>query len=66
VQYAGVSLDDNSDGELHAVVVGGQYVLGPGITAFGGVQFWDAEDDLVGSATGEDATIFFVGTSLSF
>ncbi|MEP5700898.1 MAG: porin, partial [Sneathiella sp.] len=47
VQYAGVSLDDNSDGELHAVVVGGQYVLGPGITAFGGVQFWDAEDDLV-------------------
>jgi len=66
VQYAGVSLDENGDGDLHAVVIGGQYVLGPGITAFGGVQFWDAEDDLASSSTGEDATVFFVGTALSF
>ncbi|WP_169566589.1 porin [Sneathiella limimaris] len=66
VQYAGVDLDDASDGHLDSVVVGGQYVLGPGITAFGGVQFWDAEDDLESATVGDGATIFFVGTSLSF
>ncbi len=65
IQYAGVDLDDAGDGHLDAVVVGGQYVLGPGITAFGGVQFFEGEDDLVGSE-GEDATVFFVGTALSF
>ncbi len=65
IQYAGVDLDDASDGHLDAVVIGGQYTLGPGITAFGGVQFWDGEDDLEGSE-GEDATVFFLGTSLSF
>ncbi len=78
IQYAGADSDGRDtgdtnalgaanigDGEQHAVVVGGQYVLGPGITAFGGVQFWDGEDDLVGSE-GEDATIFFIGTALSF
>ncbi|MBL4908116.1 MAG: porin [Sneathiella sp.] len=65
LQYAGVSMDDTSDGELHAFVLGGQYVLGPGITAFGGIQYWDGENDRVGSE-GENATIFFLGTSLSF
>ena len=65
LQYAGVELDDAQDGELHAFVLGGQYVLGPGITAFGGIQYWDGEDDLAGSE-GEDATVFFLGTSLSF
>ncbi|MCG8494261.1 MAG: porin, partial [Sneathiellales bacterium] len=65
VQYARVELDDANDGELDAVVVGGKYVLGPGITAFGGVQFFQGEDDLVGSE-GDEATIFFVGTALSF
>ena len=66
VQYAGVDLDDASDGHLDAIVVGGQYVLGAGITAFGGVQFWDADDDLESASTGEDATVFFLGTSISF
>lgn len=68
LQYAYVETEDDSastDGELHAIVIGGQYTLGPGITAFGGVQFWDGEDDLEGSE-GEDATVFFLGTSLSF
>ncbi|WP_169543764.1 porin [Sneathiella aquimaris] len=78
VQYAGVDIDDDTptgtnafgaanvgDGTLHAVVLGGQYVLGPGITAFGGIQFWDGDEDTTGSE-GEDATVFFVGTSLSF
>jgi len=68
VQYAGVDQDGDTvaeEGELHAFVVGGQYVLGPGVTAFGGVQYWDGEDALAGSE-GEDATVFFLGTSLSF
>ncbi|WP_169566026.1 porin [Sneathiella limimaris] len=65
VQYAYVEEDDAADGELNAVVVGGNYVLGPGITAFGGVQFFDGDGSLEGSE-GEDATIFFVGTALSF
>jgi len=65
VQYAGVELDGSSDGTYDAVVVGGQYILGPGVTAFGGVQYLTGEDDLEGSE-GEDATIFFVGTALSF
>ncbi len=65
LQYAGVSLDDAGNGDLHAVIVGGQYILGPGITAFGGVQFWNGEDDLEGSG-GEDASILFVGTAINF
>ncbi len=65
VQYAGVELDGSSDGTYDAVVVGGQYILGPGVTAFGGVQYLTGEDALEGSE-GEDATIFFVGTALSF
>ncbi|WP_025900007.1 porin [Sneathiella glossodoripedis] len=65
VQYAGIDLDDAADGHLDAVVVGGQYVLGPGITAFGGVQFFEGEDDLEGDG-GENATVFFVGTALTF
>ncbi|GLQ08019.1 porin [Sneathiella chinensis] len=66
VQYARVELDDAVDGTLDAVVVGGNYVLGPGITAFGGVQFFNGEDALVGASGSEDATVFFVGTALSF
>jgi outer membrane protein OmpU len=68
LQYAYAETEDDSagtDGELNAIVIGGQYTLGPGITAFGGVQFWDGEDDLEGSA-GEEATLFFLGTALSF
>ncbi len=65
IQYAGVELDGAADGGYDAFVVGGQYILGPGVTAFGGVQYWDGDDDATGSE-GEDATIFFVGTSLSF
>jgi len=65
VQYAGVELDGAGNGNLDAVVIGGKYILGPGVTAFGGVQYWQGEDDLVGTE-GEDATVFFVGTALSF
>jgi len=67
VQYAGVRLDGASDGDLDAFMVGGKYTLGPGITAYGGVQFYEAEDDVVtGSGSGDDATVFFLGTSISF
>jgi len=65
IQYAGVELDGAADGDLNAFVIGGQYILGPGVTAFGGVQYWEGDGDATGSE-GEDATIFFVGTSLSF
>lgn len=78
LMYAGVDLDDDTptgnnglgnlnvgDGTLHAFVLGGQYVLGPGVTAFGGIQYWDGDEDTTGTE-GEDATVFFVGTSLSF
>ena len=65
IQYAGIDLDNAADGHLDAFVVGGNYILGPGITAFGGVQYFSGEDALVGSE-GEDATIFFVGTALTF
>jgi predicted porin len=48
-------------------IIGGQYTLGPGITAFGGVQMDD--NNLTASSStrmaGETNT-FFVGTSLSF
>lgn len=69
VQYAGITLEDDSastDGEVHAFVVGGQYILGPGVTAFGGIQYWDHDDTDLAGSEGEDATIFFVGTALSF
>ncbi len=69
-QYGGAALEDAAgDGERHAFQVGGSYILGPGITAFGGVQYWDADDDYVasvGSATGEDAIVLFVGTFIGF
>lgn len=65
LQYASVSQDDAKDGDLHAVIVGGQYILGPGITAFGGVQFRNGESDREGSG-GEDASILFVGTAINF
>ena len=48
-------------------IIGGQYTLGPGITAFGGVQMDD--NNLTASSStrmaGETNT-FFVGTALSF
>lgn len=65
VQYAGIALDDAGNGEQHAIVIGGKFLLGAGITAFGGVQYWNGEDDLIGT-NGEDATVLFVGTAISF
>lgn len=59
LMYAGVDFEDDSaatDGDVHAFVLGGQYVLGPGVTAFGGVQYWDADGNLETATTGEDAT----------
>ncbi|TNE40241.1 MAG: porin [Alphaproteobacteria bacterium] len=48
-------------------VIGGQYTLGPGVTAFGGVEIDD--NDLTASTATRMAgktNTFFVGTSLSF
>jgi outer membrane protein OmpU len=66
IQYAGVDLDDASDGHADIFVLGGKYTLGPGITAFGGIQYWSVEDDLESVSVGDSATVFFVGTALSF
>lgn len=66
VQYAGIDVNDVLDGHQDMFLLGGQYILGPGITAFGGVQYWTGEDDLASASAGDDATIFFVGTALSF
>jgi outer membrane protein OmpU len=63
VQYAYVN-PDAADTDVQAVVIGGQYTLGPGITAFGGVQLWDGDSAAVDTA--RDTQIYFVGTKLSF
>jgi len=64
-QYSYIELDEVGDGTLDSILIGGTVVLGPGISAFSGIQYYSGEDDLVGTE-GEDATIFFIGTSLSF
>jgi outer membrane protein OmpU len=64
-QYARVELDGTSNGELDAFLIGGQYDLGPGITALGGVQYFSGDGALIGTA-GDEATVFFVGTALYF
>ena len=56
-------------GTLETWTIGGKYALGPGITAFGGVQFYDNDlSDTDGDGIGlqEESTVVFVGTSLSF
>jgi outer membrane protein OmpU len=77
VQYSNQEQDYSAaiaDGELEIWTVGGQYTLGPGITAFGGVQFYDnslttnAASAAAASSVGlaDDSTIIFIGTALSF
>ncbi|MCR9212856.1 MAG: porin [Proteobacteria bacterium] len=63
VQYAYVK-PEAADSDVQAVVIGGQYVLGPGITAFGGVQLWDGDSNA--DITAQDTQVYFVGTKLSF
>ena len=60
-------------GSMESWTIGGQYTLGPGITAFGGVQFYDNDSQAYDSAGLEDdnglqndSTVIFVGTALSF
>ena len=65
LQYAYVEENDAAEGELDAFVLGGNYILGPGITLFGGAQYFSGDGSLVGSE-GDEATIFFIGTALSF
>lgn len=53
---------DTSEGlELGAV-----YNVGPGIDLTGGVQFWNLDDNLNAAANENDATIFIIGTNISF
>ncbi|MCR9212857.1 MAG: porin [Proteobacteria bacterium] len=63
VQYAYIK-PDAADSDVQAVVIGGQYTLGPGITAFGGVQLWDGDSNA--DITAQDTQVYFIGTKLSF
>ncbi|MEH6545124.1 MAG: hypothetical protein V7701_01760, partial [Sneathiella sp.] len=65
IQYSNSAVDvsGGSDLELENWVIGGQYTLGPGITAFGGVELYD---NTSGSGIQGDSQIYFVGTALSF
>ncbi|MDA1097558.1 MAG: porin [Proteobacteria bacterium] len=56
----------NRDDETVYWSVGGDYNLGPGITLFAGVQFWDYEDSSNTAATQGDSTIGVFGTLFSF
>ncbi|MCF8466326.1 MAG: porin [Sneathiella sp.] len=69
VQYSKTTFSATgvADTDQSTWILGGQYTLGPGITAFGGVQVDD--NDLTASTStrmaGKTST-FFVGTALSF
>ncbi|USG61432.1 porin [Sneathiella marina] len=65
VQYSNSEVDVTSGPkpELENWVIGGQYTLGPGITAFGGVELYD---NTSGSGIEGDSQIYFIGTALSF
>lgn len=64
-QYSNRTIDSStgSDPELENWVIGGQYTLGPGITAFGGVELYD---NTTSSGIAGDSEIYFIGTALSF
>lgn len=69
VQYAEQTNEAplTADMDMSTWVIGGSYILGPGITAFGGVQIDD--NDLAASTATRMAgktNTFFVGTALSF
>ena len=51
---------------IQAVELGGAYDLSPGIVLTGGVQFWNVDSDTSGLAARNDATIFIIGTHISF
>ncbi|MCC3303988.1 porin [Sneathiella sp. HT1-7] len=69
VQYSKTTFEPAAGGDTDQTtwLVGGQYTLGPGITAFGGWQY-DDNDLAASSATrmAGDTSTFFVGTALSF
>ncbi|MEX0583868.1 MAG: porin [Sneathiella sp.] len=66
VQYSKTTFDP-ADTDQTTWIIGGQYTLGPGITAFGGIQI-DDNDLTASTATRQagDINTFFVGTALSF
>lgn len=68
VQYSKSDYDTPgvADRDLENWVIGGQYTLGPGITAFGGVEIYDNNGVGSSSAIQGDSNIYFIGTALSF
>jgi outer membrane protein OmpU len=65
----GVGLGDD---EIDAFEIGGSYDLGPGVQLNAGVQFWDLDASGTGrtaaqvTAAENEATVIFIGTSISF
>ncbi len=53
---------DTSEG----LELGATYSVGPGIDLTGGVQFWKLDDNLNAPGSENDATIFIIGTNISF
>ncbi|MBC8240791.1 MAG: porin [Alphaproteobacteria bacterium] len=60
---AGAGLgQDETDGYQ----VGATYGLGPGVVLTGGITYWDVQDNLNAAAIENAATVFVIGTVLSF
>lgn len=55
-----------AEDEIDAVEIGASYDLGPGVSLHGGVQFWNLDDGASAAAAENDATVLFIGTSISF
>lgn len=64
-QYGEGSSYIKDEKDPYNVVVRGQYVFAPGISAFGGVHYKSIEDNLERSER-RDATTLFIGTAINF
>jgi outer membrane protein OmpU len=53
--------------EYQGFNLGAQYTLGPGVSVRAGIQFHDLDNNVAGTNAGDnEATVFYVGTALSF
>lgn len=58
--------DTTGDDELTYVALTSSYVLGPGVSVMGGIQYYEWDDDAGAAANEDDQTVFVVGTKLDF
>ncbi len=67
ITYANEEVKASSgDDEMTYWAITGKYALGPGVEVNGGIQRYDWEDDANVSTAEGDATVFIIGTKLSF